>query len=51
MKIPQLLLRQLYTFGSLTNDPNGFRFPEEEHRHIHEDMNIENSTDPKRNTL
>ncbi len=32
-------------------DPNGFRFPEEEHRHIHEDMNIEKSTDPKRNTL
>jgi hydroxymethylglutaryl-CoA reductase (NADPH) len=26
MKIPQLLLRQLYTFGSLTNEPNGFRF-------------------------
>ncbi|MBK6423077.1 MAG: hydroxymethylglutaryl-CoA reductase [Gemmatimonadetes bacterium] len=26
MKIPQLLLRQLYTFGSLTNEPGGFRF-------------------------
>ena len=26
MKIPQLLLRQLYTFGSLTNEPSGFRF-------------------------
>ncbi len=25
MKIPQLLLRQLYTFGSLTNDPDGCR--------------------------
>ena len=25
MKIPQLLLRQLYTFGSLTNEPGGFR--------------------------
>ncbi len=26
MKIPQLLLRQLYTFGSLTNGPDGLRF-------------------------
>jgi hydroxymethylglutaryl-CoA reductase (NADPH) len=26
MKIPQLLLRQLYTFGSLTNAPDGLRF-------------------------
>jgi hydroxymethylglutaryl-CoA reductase (NADPH) len=26
MKIPQLLLRQLYTFGSLTNTPSGARF-------------------------
>ena len=26
MKIPNLLLRQLYTFGSLENDGNGFRF-------------------------
>ena len=26
MKIPQLLLRQLYTFGSLTNAPDGARF-------------------------
>jgi len=25
MKIPQLLLRQLYTFGSLANDASGFR--------------------------
>ena len=25
MKIPQLLLRQLYTFGSLANEPPGFR--------------------------
>ena len=25
MKIPQLLLRQLYTFGSLTNEAGGFR--------------------------
>jgi hydroxymethylglutaryl-CoA reductase (NADPH) len=26
MKIPQLLLRQLYTFGSLTNGPEGLHF-------------------------
>ena len=26
MKIPQLLLRQLYTFGSLTNAADGARF-------------------------
>lgn len=26
MKIPSLLLRQLYTFGSLENTPHGFRF-------------------------
>lgn len=26
MKIPQLLLRQMYTFGSLINDAEGFRF-------------------------
>ena len=26
MMIPQMLLRQLYTFGSLTNDPEGLRF-------------------------
>lgn len=26
MKIPSLLLRQLYTFGSLENEGNGFRF-------------------------
>ncbi|HXW97940.1 MAG TPA: hydroxymethylglutaryl-CoA reductase [Gemmatimonadales bacterium] len=26
MKIPQLLLRQLYTFGSLTNSPDGAHF-------------------------
>ena len=26
MKIPQLLLRQLYTFGSLTNTPSGAQF-------------------------
>jgi hypothetical protein len=32
-------------------DPNGFRFPAEEHRHIHEDMDVEKSVDPSRNKL
>ncbi len=45
-----LLFMQLHGYQH-DSDPNGFRFPEEEHRHIHEDMNIENSTDSKRNTL
>ena len=26
MRIPSLILRQLYTFGSLKNDADGFRF-------------------------
>ena len=28
-----------------------FRFPEAEHRHVHEDMEIENTTDASRNSL
>jgi hydrogenase/urease accessory protein HupE len=32
-------------------DPNGFRFPAEEHQHIHEDMQIKDATDPSRNTI
>ena len=32
-------------------DPNGFRFPVEEHQHLHEDMQIKDATDPSRNTL
>lgn len=32
-------------------DPNGFRFPAQEHQHVHEDMDIQNSTDASRNTL
>jgi hypothetical protein len=31
--------------------PDSFRFPEAEHRHLHEDMNIENTTDSSRNAL
>ncbi len=45
-----LLFMQLHGYQH-DSDPNGFRFPEEEHRHIHEDMNIENSTDGTRNKL
>jgi hypothetical protein len=32
-------------------DPNEFRFPVEEHQHIHEDMQIKDATDPSRNTI
>jgi uncharacterized membrane protein len=45
-----LLFMQLHGYQH-DADPNGFRFPEAEHQHIHEDMNIKNSTDNKRNTL
>jgi hypothetical protein len=31
--------------------PNSFRFPAEEHRHMHEDMDIDKSVDPSRNKL
>jgi hypothetical protein len=31
--------------------PDSFRFPVEEHRHVHDDMNIENTQDDSRNTL
>ncbi|MEY4712647.1 MAG: hypothetical protein RIS88_2097 [Pseudomonadota bacterium] len=34
-----LLLMQLHGY-SHDADPNGFRFPAEEHRHVHEDMDI-----------
>jgi hypothetical protein len=45
-----LLLMQLH--GYLHDaDPNSFRFPAEEHQHLHQDMDIEKSTDPTRNTL
>lgn len=45
-----LLLMQLHSFHH-DSDPNGFRFPAEEHRHLHEDMDIDKSTDPSRNKL
>jgi hypothetical protein len=31
--------------------PDSFRFPEQEHRHLHEDMDVEKTVDPDRNTL
>jgi hypothetical protein len=45
-----LLFAQLHGYQ---HDVNGetFRFPTEEHRHIHEDMDIEKTTDRNRNTL
>lgn len=45
-----LLLMQLHGYQHDT-DPNGFRFPVEEHRHAHEDMSIEKTEDDSRNTL
>ena len=45
-----LLFTQLHGYQ---HDVNGetFRFPTEEHRHIHEDMDIKNTTDSSRNSL
>lgn len=40
-----LLLMQLHGYQH-DIDPDGFRFPAQEHRHEHEDMDIEKSTDP-----
>lgn len=45
-----LLLMQLHSYQH-DADPNSFRFPAAEHRHIHEDMDIEKSTDANRNKL
>lgn len=45
-----LLLMQLHGYQH-DSDPNSFRFPTEEHQHIHEDMDIKNSVDASRNTL
>lgn len=45
-----LLFVQLHGYQ---HDVNGelFRFPTEEHQHAHEDMDIKNTTDQRRNTL
>lgn len=45
-----LLFMQLHGYQHDAN-PDSFRFPAEEHQHIHEDMDIKNSTDASRNTL
>jgi HupE / UreJ protein len=45
-----LLFTQLHGYQHDVN-PDGFRFPAQEHQHQHEDMDIRNSTDPRRNTL
>ncbi len=45
-----LLFAQLHGYQHDVNGEN-FRFPTEEHRHIHEDMDIKNTTDSSRNSL
>jgi hypothetical protein len=45
-----LLLMQLHGYLH-DSDPNSFRFPVEEHRHLHEDLDVEKTVDPSRNSL
>lgn len=45
-----LLLMQLHGYQH-DSDPNGFRFAEEEHRHVHDDIDIEKTIDPSRDSL
>ena len=45
-----LLFTQLHGYQHDVR-PDDFRFPAAEHKHIHEDMDIQNSTDSNRNTL
>ena len=45
-----LLFTQLHGYQH-DSHPDSFRFPAQEHRHVHEDMDIGNSTDDSRNTL
>ena len=45
-----LLLMQLHGYQH-DSDPNGFRFPDQEHRHAHEDMEIDKTADPGRDSL
>ena len=45
-----LLLMQLHGYLH-DSDPDSFRFPESEHRHIHEDMDVEKTVDSNRNAL
>jgi hypothetical protein len=44
-----LLLMQLHGY-SHDADPGGFRFPEEEHKHLHEDMDLARP-DPGRDNI
>jgi hypothetical protein len=45
-----LLLMQLHGYQH-DSDPNGFRFPDQEHNHAHEDMEIGKTADPGRDSL
>jgi hypothetical protein len=45
-----LLFMQLHGFQH-DNDPNSFRFPAAEHRHAHEDLDVENTEDKSRSGL
>ena len=45
-----LLLMQLHGWQHDSN-PNDFRFADQEHRHAHEDMDIEKTADPGRDSL
>ncbi len=45
-----LLFVQLHGYQHDAN-PDSFRFPVQEHKHIHEDMDIDNTLDPNRNQL
>ena len=45
-----LLFTQLHAYQHDVH-PDDFRFPAQEHKHIHEDMDIDKLVDPKRDTL
>ena len=45
-----LLLTQLHAYQH-DADPDSFRFPAQEHKHLHEDMDIDKTLDPSRNQL
>jgi hypothetical protein len=45
-----LLFMQLHGYQHDTNSES-FRFPVQEHKHIHEDMDIDKSVDSSRNAL
>ena len=45
-----LLFMQLHGYQHDAS-PDSFRFPAQEHKHIHEDMNIDKTVDPSRNKL